>query len=311
MEFKEGKCPKCQGVLQIPANRDRIICMYCGEELFADDAIENQQGQAVVPKIKPQDYDNYVNIAMNELPNLLLRIEKPLENFKRDKYPANFENYYRINEEILKAVENAYLFADNGVEFINEAAANFVQVIHATLESSEKKRAKERKLMDYNLCMAVYVIPAILEYKGEASELLADTILAAWKKQYPTTNLGKSTFENINSGFRKKLCYITTAVCQTLGKGDSCYELNLLREYRDNYLIYEPGGREIVSEYYDIAPTIVKRINRLPNYKQVYEEVWKKYLSKCISLIEKNKRLECKEVYSKMVRELQQQYCFS
>ena len=33
------------------------------------------------------------------------------------------------------------------------------------------------------------------------------------------------------------LCYITTIVCEILGKGDNCYELNALRMFRDYYMV--------------------------------------------------------------------------
>lgn len=308
MEFKEGKCPKCQGVLQIPVDRDKIICMYCGEALRVADAIQNIEVQATAPKVKPLDYDHYICIAMTQLPDVLFSIEKPLENFKRDKYPEIFQNFYQKNEEVFRAIESAYIFADDGEKVLQNIAVSYVNTVEENMNSLTKKRAKEQKLMDFNLSMAVYVIPAILEYRGESSDLFVDQLLSEWKKHYPKTNLRKCSYEKINSGFRKKLCYITTAVCETLGKGDDCYELNLLRNYRDEFLVQQQDGQDIVNEYYDIAPTIVKRINKMPNHKEIYENVWKSYLSNCISLIEKNNNIACKEVYCNMVRDLQQKF---
>ena len=63
-------------------------------------------------------------------------------------------------------------------------------------------------------------------------------------------------------------------------------------------------------EYYDIAPTIVKRINKRTDRREVYESIWEQYLSPCIKLIEEDKNTECQEIYSQMVRELQKEYLF-
>lgn len=309
MNFKEGKCPKCQGVLHVPEGLDKVICMYCGEEAGVSEIFEETVEAMLEQGDIPADYDSYVQVGMLELPKLLLDIENPLANFKKDKYASAFENLFDLYRDTLRAVDNAYIYSENKEELLTDIAVNFVKEADREIEILPKKGAKDQKLMDFNLSLAVYVIPIILQYKGKSSEPLADRLLEEWKKAYPKTNVGKSDFENINNGFRKKLCYITTAVCETLGKGDDCYELTLLRNYRDDYLLSQDDGEEIVSEYYNIAPTIVNRINKLPNAKKIYKNVWEKYLKPCIRLIEEDDNFECKKIYTSMVRELQNEYC--
>ena len=97
-------------------------------------------------------------------------------------------------------------------------------------------------------------------------------------------------------------CYITTAVCESLNKPDDCYELTTLRKYRDEYLLSTESGREIVEEYYNIAPTIVKRIGRQDDAGEIYRGIWDEYLSPCIHLIEKGRKEECKDRYSEIGR---------
>lgn len=107
------------------------------------------------------------------------------------------------------------------------------------------------------------------------------------------------------------MCYITTAVCESLGKPDDCYELELLRDYRDDYLLGKGAGTDIVQQYYNVAPTIVKRINKQQDAKAIYEGIWSEYLIPCIQLIEKEQLDDCKEVYSSMVYNLQKKYLYS
>ena len=40
----------------------------------------------------------------------------------------------------------------------------------------------------------------------------------------------------------KKGCFITSAVCESFGKPDDCYELTMFRSFRDNYLAKEQDG---------------------------------------------------------------------
>jgi hypothetical protein len=232
-----------------------------------------------------------------------------LSGFKKDRYESHFKGLYEENEDMLHNVWQSIYYASNEKEVVQNIALEFVNQVALVIDLITKKSAKEQKLMDFNMSLAVYVIPIILEYKNKTLEVLVDKILEEWKNKFPKTNVGKSDFENINNGFRKKLCYITTAVCETLGKGDDCYELTLLRHYRDYYLLGQADGEEVIGEYYNIAPTIVKRINKLSNTSEVYKSVWENYLSPCVKLIEEDKNLECKDVYYQMVRDLQKEYC--
>ena len=67
----------------------------------------------------------------------------------------------------------------------------------------------------------------------------------------------------------------------------------------------------IRDRYYNIAPTIVKRIDKRDDAKEIYNRIWTDYLTPCIHLIEENEKEACKEVYSDMVRSLQKKYIYS
>lgn len=70
----------------------------------------------------------------------------------------------------------------------------------------------------------------------------------------------------------------------------------------------QENGESIVQEYYNLAPTIVKHINKDKNRDKIYAGIWDRYLSPCITLIENGKNEECKELYIHMVRDLQKKY---
>ena len=101
---------------------------------------------------------------------------------------------------------------------------------------------------------------------------------------------------------KRRKCFLTTAVCEYLGKADDCEELTTLRAYRDNWLAKQPGGRELIEEYYAIAPGIVRAMKESARYGEICEELLARYIRPCLALIAEGKNEECKLLYMEMVR---------
>jgi hypothetical protein len=125
------------------------------------------------------------------------------------------------------------------------------------------------------------------------------TVLSSGVSTALSSGTGKSSGTSASGG-----CFITAAACQQLGKTNDCYELNLLRTYRDEWLAYQPDGKKLVQEYYSIAPKIVDAIDDLPAPKKVYEALWYDYIIPCIQLIESNEMYKAKDKYCEMVQAL-------
>ena len=128
------------------------------------------------------------------------------------------------------------------------------------------------------------------------------------KKSYSnTTSSSKTTiFSTLRSN--KAKCFITTAVCEYFNKADDCYELTNLRQFRDEWLSCQPEGKELIIEYYDIAPIIVKNLEILPAKDTIYNELWNNYISLCLKHIENNEYQRCKELYISMVSYLKKKF---
>lgn len=107
---------------------------------------------------------------------------------------------------------------------------------------------------------------------------------------------------------RPSLCFITTAVCDSFGKADDCYELTAFRNFRDKWLVNQSDGKNLISEYYNIAPKIVEKINSLANSAEVYKNIWNDYLSKCLNFIESGENSKCKKIYVEMVNTLKEKF---
>lgn len=65
-------------------------------------------------------------------------------------------------------------------------------------------------------------------------------------------------------------CFITTAVTKSKGLPDDCAELQLLRKFRDDYMLTTEEGKSLVATYYAIAPVIVAKLDLLPTSASIY-----------------------------------------
>lgn len=253
---------------------------------------------------------SYYTEAIGGMPGLLLDMQEPMANFTKDLYEKAFQRYYHKNLATFEALENGYNSVIDKEQYIENMANALGDAAVEEMNRIRKKSDRQARLLDLNFALAAYVFPAILKYGGNSSQPLAEAVHRVWKKNFPKTNVKISDYAGIMKGFKRKSCYITTAVCETFGKPDDCYELQLFREYRDTYLMNQEDGEEIVQEYYNLAPTIVKHINKRPDRQKIYADIWETYLEPCMRMIENGENEACRELYIRMVRELQQTYAY-
>lgn len=252
-------------------------------------------------------YGETWNLAMQGIEDMLIREDNPMNSFKKNVYPEAFQAYLRRHMATLNAIEAIYQQEERPEEWAEKLADHLVDTARAELDGIPKKGKKNEQQINYNMILAVFLFPAFLEMKGDSAEPVTDLIVKKWNKSF-RTSVGKANYEKIESGFHRKFCYITTAVCESQGKADDCYELELLRSYRDGYLMSIEDGQSLVKEYYNIAPTIVNRIGRQENAGEIYKEIWDTWLSGCIELIEAGEKEACREKYMDMVYELKERY---
>lgn len=99
-------------------------------------------------------------------------------------------------------------------------------------------------------------------------------------------------------------CFLTTACMRYYHENfnDDCYELRMLRWLRDNCVLDED-----VAHYYEVAPTIVERIEK-DNQEMVYNYIYDNLVSYCIMEIENGNYEEAVNRYKQIVCELERFY---
>jgi len=250
-----------------------------------------------------------VNSEIHKGLNALFEDAKELK-FAKKIYEATFMGLYEQHKDLMARIIETCEKEENPETVIEEISGVLPQLLQQKLDEAPSKRKKESVQLDCNTVMVTYIVPVIGYSRNEACEAIIDRMIAKWN-DISNLKIQKAHFEDIQGGFKSRLCYITTSVCKSMDKPDDCYELCTLRDYRDNYLAKQEEDSGIIEEYYDVAPTIVKRINELADADGVYRSIWETYLNPCISMIERDEKSACKELYIRMVKELENKYIYS
>jgi len=105
----------------------------------------------------------------------------------------------------------------------------------------------------------------------------------------------------------KSKCYITTACVEIKGLSDNCEELNILRKFRDTYLLDKNNGSTLIENYYKYSPQIVSAIRRRKDEEEILERLYR-IIKKCVSAIKKGNNEYAYNLYCKMVMELKDEF---
>ncbi|MFO0355960.1 MAG: CFI-box-CTERM domain-containing protein [Sphingobacteriaceae bacterium] len=106
------------------------------------------------------------------------------------------------------------------------------------------------------------------------------------------------------SGFR---CFITTACVQHKGFPDDCEELNVLRKFRDTYLLNKDKGNELIKLYYKYSPEIVTAIKKNKECSRILDHLYS-VIKQCVEAIKKGDNEFAFQMYCKMVIDLQKEF---
>lgn len=150
------------------------------------------------------------------------------------------------------------------------------------------------------------------DYKGAKSGVYGVRKSATWIF-YGHANLGSkavtkviwpadATPETKNRGC--KCCFITTAVCESLGLPDDCEELTALRWFRDAVMAQTPQGRREIEIYYDVAPAIVEAIDRRADAPARYLQLYADSIRPAVDAIQQGQHQRAYALYRQMMEGL-------
>jgi hypothetical protein len=87
-------------------------------------------------------------------------------------------------------------------------------------------------------------------------------------------------------------------------------ELDIHRNYRDNFLLKTEDGGAIFEMYYHVTPTLTESINFKPDNINIYNQLYQNSISKCTELINQEKYQDAKVVFIETMDELMEKFLF-
>ena len=292
------QCPHCGKTLEVPEDAGKIVCMFCAQPIDFP-AEQRKLAQEIPPE---GDLFEYLKEAEQHLTDEVFSFRIKAGELSSKSYPLLFENYQALLHPFLQSFQYAAM-QDEAV-----AAEKLSKVLFEGFINRYRAEKRHSEVFDCRFTITSLTIPAILELKTPAAEKLVDLLLQKWNEQDPKHPLGKANYEAITGGFRKKFCFITTAVCSSLNKGDSCEELNAFRRFRDGWLASTEQGPAKIQEYYLFAPMIVREIDRSGQSGEEYRRIWQTYLEPCLRDLRGGQNKTCAERYEGMMAELEQKW---
>lgn len=103
-------------------------------------------------------------------------------------------------------------------------------------------------------------------------------------------------------------CFITSACVESQGLSDTCKELQILRQYRDELVQKDEDFRGKVLEYYRKAPLIVQAIEKTKESSAIYDKLFHEMILPCVAYLEEGKTSEAKELYLKCYGQMAEKY---
>lgn len=292
MDFITISCPYCGRELKVPENAEKIVCMFCAKPI---DVTKLRQGK----NAKLSDGIDAIN---NLLPKELFSFQLNAKNFNAANYPKQYENYSKKFRLAIEAFQSLARTEPSATE-------QFAELLFRGF--AKEIEGQKNVPFDCRLTITALTVPSLLSLGGSEGEQAADCFLKKWNKHFPKEPLGKAKYDDILGGFRKRLCYITTAVCESIGDKDGGKVLDEFRRFRDRWLIKAPNGNAKITEYYLFAPMIVRAIDTSGCAKKEYMRIWEQYLAPCLKNIHSGQLDVCAANYQAMVRSLEQKWLFS
>ncbi len=122
------------------------------------------------------------------------------------------------------------------------------------------------------------------------------------------SSTGKGKIVDTTNGSKETTdigCYLTTACMRFFNENfnDNCYELNVLRWFRDNFV-----SEEDIKHYYETAPIVVEAINADEHSNLVFNYIYDNVVDYCVRQIEEGNYEEAYKRYKNSILALEETF---
>jgi len=111
------------------------------------------------------------------------------------------------------------------------------------------------------------------------------------------------------TSIEKENCHITKVVLYARGLPDDCYELNMLRKFRDIYLNKEGYSSE-VKDYYENSTKYAECIERKAETNpELFNELYIRFIEPAVKAIEKNDMKKAHRILRNYLNLVKEEFC--
>ncbi len=232
-----------------------------------------------------------------------MRLESDLSKIT---YQKHFSNFLEQEEGLYRSIIEMRAGFETKETFDESFAKDFVKEVQKQVDATPKARFKCHCILDYAFSFTTFFVPAFYQIDEQVCKYVVKACVAEWNRAFPDYPLRacpkKQTIK------KRENCFITKVACETLGKTAACPALDAFRQYREQYLLHLPEGPGLVQQYRDIAPSIIKHIEKSGRAKQIYADMWERYLKLSYEKIQQGLWKEAEEILQKMMHEAQDHY---
>lgn len=149
-------------------------------------------------------YGQLYNDAMCGMDTLFEDMKGSMKCFNKKKYPVFFEDMMKKYGNVFLCIEEIYNYEQDKEKWLRKLAERFVGFAQRMIQSEQKKFKRENLQIDCNMFVVSYVIPAILEYKGNMSVPFAEKVLELWNESFGT-QMAAGSYDTILGGFNTNI----------------------------------------------------------------------------------------------------------
>lgn len=145
-------------------------------------------------------YGQYYNDAMSGMDSMFDDMKESMKHFNKKNYPGYFENMMKKYGKIFLCIEAVYDHEEKKEKWLKKLADRFVDHAEEMIMSKKWKFQRENALVDCNMFVVSYVLPAINEFEGTMSAPFAQMLCGCWNERFGT-QMEVGSYEKIYNGF--------------------------------------------------------------------------------------------------------------
>ena len=145
-------------------------------------------------------YGQLYNEAMLGMNTLFEDMKEALKSFNKKNYPGYFESMMKKYGRVFCCIEEVYCYEKDKENWLGKLAERFTGSAEELINSKKWKFQRENILIDCNMFVVSYVLPAVNEFEGTMSAAFAQTLADCWNAKFGT-QMQVGSYDKIFNGF--------------------------------------------------------------------------------------------------------------